>query len=106
MGQLIDRFGVRWFFPLAVGIWSLAGMGHALARSVAGFAVARFALGVGEATNFPAAIKTVAEWFPEKERAIAAGIFNAGSSVGAILAPLMVPWLALSRSEERRGGEE
>ena len=96
MGQLIDRFGVRWFFPLAVGIWSLAGMGHALARSVAGFAVARFALGVGEATNFPAAIKTVAEWFPEKERAIAAGIFNAGSSVGAILAPLMVPWLALN----------
>ncbi len=96
MGQLIDRFGVRWFFPLAVGIWSLAGMGHALARSVAGFAVVRFALGVGEATNFPAAIKTVAEWFPEKERAIAAGIFNAGSSVGAILAPLMVPWLALN----------
>lgn len=96
MGQLVDRFGVRWFFPLAVGIWSLAGMGHALARSVVGFAAARFTLGVGEATNFPAAIKTVAEWFPEKERAIAAGIFNAGSSVGAILAPLMVPWLTLN----------
>lgn len=96
MGQLIDRFGVKWFFPLAVGIWSLAGIGHAFARSVTGFALARFSLGVGEATNFPAAIKTVTEWFPEKERAIAAGIFNAGSSVGAILAPLMVPWLALN----------
>ncbi|MBY5958781.1 MFS transporter [Membranicola marinus] len=96
MGQLIDRFGVKWFFPLAVGLWSLAGIGHAFARSVSGFALARFSLGVGEASNFPAAIKTVAEWFPEKERAIAAGVFNAGSSVGAILAPLMVPWLALN----------
>lgn len=96
MGKLIDRFGVKWFFPLAVAVWSLAGMGHAMARSVTGFALARFSLGVGEATNFPAAIKTVTEWFPVKERAVAAGIFNAGSSVGAIAAPLIVPWIALN----------
>src|SRR5205085_5398280 len=75
--------------------WSLAAMSHAAARSVMGFSVARFALGIGEAGNFPAAIKTVAEWFPKRERAFATGIFNAGSNVGAILAPLTVPFIAL-----------
>jgi len=65
-------------------------MGHALARTPFGFGVARAALGVGEAGNFPAAIKTVAEWFPKKERAFATGLFNAGSNVGAIVAPLTV----------------
>ncbi len=71
-------------------------MAHALARSVAGFAVARFALGLGEAGNFPGAIKTVAEWFPKRERALATGLFNAGSNVGAIITPLLVPVIALS----------
>jgi ACS family hexuronate transporter-like MFS transporter len=76
--------------------WSLAAIGHAWARSVTGFVVARFALGLGEAGNFPAAIKTVSEWFPRRERALATGIFNAGSNVGAILAPLTVPFIALN----------
>lgn len=71
-------------------------MGHALARSAFGFGIARFALGLGEAGNFPAAIKTAAEWFPKKERALATGIFNSGSNVGAIVAPLTVPWIALN----------
>lgn len=94
-GHLLDKFGVRIIYSLAIAIWSLAGMGHALARSVFGFAFARFSLGLGESANFPAAIKTVAEWFPKKERALATGIFNAGSNVGAILSPLLVPWIAL-----------
>lgn len=71
-------------------------MGHALARTVFGWGVARFALGLGEAGNFPAAIKTVTEWFPPKERSVATGIFNSGSNVGSIFAPLLVPWLFLN----------
>jgi MFS transporter, ACS family, hexuronate transporter len=94
-GAFMDRFGTRFGFALAITIWSFAAMGHAAARSVFGFATARFLLGLGEAGNFPAAIKTVAEWFPKKERALATGIFNAGSNVGAILAPLSVPYIAL-----------
>lgn len=96
VGQLLDRFGTKIGYTVAITLWSLAAMAHALARSVFGFAVARFALGLGEAANFPAAIKTVAEWFPKKERALATGIFNAGSNVGAILAPMAVPWIALT----------
>jgi ACS family hexuronate transporter-like MFS transporter len=95
-GALMDRFGTRWGYAVAIALWSFAAMGHAWARSVAGFAIARFALGLGEAGNFPAAIKTVAEWFPKRERAFATGIFNAGSNVGAILAPLIVPFIALN----------
>ncbi len=94
-GPVIDGLGTRVGYALALFVWSLAGMAHGLARTVAGFATARFALGLGEAGNFPAAIKTVAEWFPRKERALATGIFNAGSNVGAIVAPLTVPWITL-----------
>src|SRR5438067_1359919 len=93
-GRLIDRFGTRIGYATSLTIWSLAAMAHALARSAFGFGVARAALGVGEAGNFPAAIKTVAEWFPKKERALATGIFNSGSNVGAIVAPLAVPYIA------------
>ncbi|MCU1266955.1 MAG: hypothetical protein JWM21_3273 [Acidobacteria bacterium] len=93
-GRLMDRFGTRIGYSLSLTVWSLAAMGHSLATSAFGFGVARAALGVGEAGNFPAAIKTVAEWFPKKERALATGIFNGGSNVGAITAPLVVPWIA------------
>jgi len=95
MGRFIDRVGTRLGYSLALGWWSLAAMLHALAASALGFGCARFLLGLGEAGNFPAAIKTVAEWFPKRERALATGIFNSGSNAGAILAPLVVPWLTL-----------
>src|SRR5246127_1976043 len=94
-GRLVDRFGCRKGYPIVTGLWSLAAMGHALVKSVFGFGVARFLLGLGESGNFPAAVKATAEWFPPKERALATGIFNSGASVGAILAPLAVPWVAL-----------
>jgi ACS family hexuronate transporter-like MFS transporter len=95
VGGLMDRFGTRKGFSLAIVFWSIAAMGHALARTVMGFSVARFALGLGEAGNFPAAIKTVAEWFPKKERALATGIFNSGTNVGALATPLIVPWITV-----------
>jgi ACS family hexuronate transporter-like MFS transporter len=94
-GWLIDKIGSRLGYSLYLAIWSIAAASHALARGVLGFGLARFGLGIGESGNFPAAIKTVAEWFPKKERALATGIFNAGTNVGAVLAPLVVPWLTL-----------
>jgi len=94
-GRLVDRLGCRRGYPLVTGLWSLAAMGHALVNSVMGFSIARFLLGLGESGNFPAAVKATAEWFPPKERALATGIFNSGAGVGAILAPLAVPWVAL-----------
>ena len=95
-GAVIDRLGTRIGYALAISVWSIAAMCHALAGTVVGFAVARFVLGLGEAGNFPAAIKTVAEWFPRRERALATGIFNSGSNIGAILAPLLVPIVAVT----------
>jgi MFS transporter, ACS family, aldohexuronate transporter len=120
-GRVIDKIGLRIGFSIAVVLWSLAAIGHAVADRItgftlpalvidaklgfatmtlsgaaAGFALMRFLLGLGEAANFPASIKTVAEWFPKKERAFATGIFNSGSNLGALLTPLIVPWVALN----------
>jgi len=114
-GRIMDRIGAKLGFAIAIVIWSLAAMAHAEAAvfgpavaavfalvaltysaSVAGFIVARFALGIGEAGNFPASIKVVAEWFPRRERAFATGIFNSGTNIGAVLAPLLVPWITLA----------
>lgn len=96
MGGLIDKLGTKKGYTLSIGIWSIFGMLHALVRpsfSVIGFAAARFGLGFGEAGNFPAAIKTTAEWFPKKDRAFATGLFNAATSFGAIAAPFVVGWI-------------
>ena len=95
MGRFMDRVGTRTGYATSIAIWSLSAMGHALANSVFGFGFARAMLGLGESGNFPAAIKTVTEWFPKKERALATGIFNSGTNVGAIVAPLTVPWIAV-----------
>ena len=94
-GYIIDRIGTKTGYIWAIVVWSFAAMGHALAGGTFGFMVARAFLGIGEAGNFPASIKTVAEWFPQKERALAVGIFNAGANIGAVAAPAVVPWLAL-----------
>lgn len=94
-GSLIDRAGTKLGYALSLIVWSAAAMSHALARTATGFGAARFALGLGEAGNFPAAVKIVAEWFPRRERALATGVFNAGSNAGAIFAPLTVPFIAL-----------
>jgi ACS family hexuronate transporter-like MFS transporter len=94
MGMVVDRLGTKIGYTISIAIWSVFGMLHALVQpafSVVGFCLARFGLGLGEAGNFPSAIKAVAEWFPKKERALATGIFNAGSNVGAILAPTVIP---------------
>ncbi|MEO5783135.1 MAG: MFS transporter [Ginsengibacter sp.] len=92
-GKIIDRIGTKLGYTITIIVWSLAAMAHALAKTTFGFGVARAALGLGESGNFPAAIKTVAEWFPKKERALATGIFNSGTNVGAIVAPATVYWL-------------
>jgi MFS transporter, ACS family, hexuronate transporter len=94
-GRLIDRLGTRIGYMLVMAVWSLSAMGHALASTVLEFGFARFFLGLGESGNFPAAIKTVAEWFPQNERSLATGIFNSGANIGAILAPAIVPFVTL-----------
>jgi ACS family hexuronate transporter-like MFS transporter len=94
VGRLVDRIGTRVGYALAMVTWSIASMAHGVANSFGGFLVARFTLGFGEAGVFPASIKAVAEWFPKKERALATGSFNAGTNLGAILTPLLVPWIA------------
>ena len=113
-GRLMDRIGTKAGFSIALVIWSVAAMAHAgvttfgpaaaaalaffglkYSASVAGFIAARFALGIGESGNFPGAIKTVAEWFPRRERAFATGLFNAGTNIGAIATPLIVPFIAV-----------
>lgn len=114
-GRLIDRLGAKAGFTIAIVVWSVAAIAHAEAAvfgrqaaavlamfgltysaSVAGFMVARLALGLGEAGNFPAAIKVTAEWFPKRERALATGLFNSGTNVGALVTPLIVPWITLT----------
>jgi len=117
-GRVMDKLGTRLGFALAVVLWSIAAVAHAMADwapglrlptvlldppsivllsgAAAGFALARFLLGLGEAGNFPASIKTVAEWFPKKERALSTGIFNSGTNVGALVTPLVVPWVTLT----------
>lgn len=94
-GVLLDRFGVKRGYSIAVGIWSIACMLHAAAGTLFLFVIMRFLLGLGESANFPAAVKTVATWFPKKERALATGIFNSGSNIAAIITPLAIPWIAL-----------
>ncbi|MEO5903344.1 MAG: MFS transporter [Gemmatimonadaceae bacterium] len=96
IGRLLDRIGTKVGFALSVSVWSVAAMAHSLVSSATGFGAARFALGLGESGNFPASIKTVAAWFPARERALATGIFNAGSNVGALVTPIVVPWIALT----------
>ncbi|CAG5008476.1 Hexuronate transporter [Dyadobacter sp. CECT 9275] len=92
-GWLIDKIGTKVGYPATVIFWSIAGMLHALAKGAFGFGIARVGLGLGEAGNYPAAVKTVAEWFPKKERALATGLFNAGTSIGVVVALLIVPWI-------------
>jgi len=94
-GRAMDWIGVRRGLATAVVAWSFAAIGHAFARTAAGFSIARAMLGVSESAIFPGSIKAIAEWFPQKERALATGIFNAGTNMGAILTPLLVPWIAL-----------
>src|SRR5437867_7878441 len=94
-GPLIDRLGTRLGYGLTVAWWSIAAMLHAFSEGAWSLGAFRFLLGMGEAGNWPAAVRVVAEWFPEKERALASGLFNSGSAVGAILAPPVVAFLLL-----------
>jgi ACS family hexuronate transporter-like MFS transporter len=92
-GRFIDRIGLKLGFAIAIVWWSLAAMGHAFSGAVAAFAFWRVMLGIGEAANFPASIKAVSEWFPRRERALATGIFNSGTNIGAIITPIAVAWI-------------
>ena len=94
-GRLLDKVGSKLGYSIAIIVWSLGAVLHAAVRSVMGFGVARAVLGLGEAGNFPAAVKTIAEWFPKKDRAFATGLFNSGSTIGAIIAPIIVVGITL-----------
>lgn len=94
-GKIVDVVGARLGYAIAIVIWTVSHMAHGLASSVTSFALARFGLGIGESGNFPAGIRAVADWFPQRERAFAIGLFNAGANVGAIITPLLVPFLVL-----------
>ena len=96
IGRILDLIGVRRGYGLAVAIWSIAAAAHGVARSALGFGIARFGLGIGEGGNFPACINAIRAWFPARERALATGIFNAGTNVGALITPFLVPWLTMS----------
>ncbi len=98
VGSIIDRIGSKLGYAVSLILWSIAAIMHAFVKTTFGFGVVRAFLGVTEAGNFPAAIKVVAEWFPKRERAFATGIFNSGTNIGAIIAPLIVPWLAVTYS--------
>jgi ACS family hexuronate transporter-like MFS transporter len=95
-GKIMDKIGARWGFGVAFAIWQIAHIAHAAARGFSGFLVVRMGLGVGEAGGFPGGIKAVAEWFPKKERAFATGLFNAGTNIGAIVTPLVIPGIVLA----------
>lgn len=92
-GKFIDRIGTRIGYVLSIIVWSLSAMAHAFVHTTLGFGIARSALGLGESGNFPAAIRSVAEWFPKRERALATGIFNSGSNIAAVLGPALVAFL-------------
>src|SRR5262249_18330387 len=92
-GRVIDKVGTRTGYALSMAWWSVAAMAHAMAHSVRAFFVVRFLLGAGEAGNYPASIKAIAEWFPPKERALATGILNSGTSLGAVVAYPLVIWI-------------
>ncbi|HEY1896626.1 MAG TPA: MFS transporter [Terracidiphilus sp.] len=94
-GRIIDRIGAKRGLALSIVVWSLASISHAFARTAVGFGIARFALGLGESGNFPAALKATADWFPVEERALATGIFNSGTSAASLVAPLIIPWAAI-----------
>jgi ACS family hexuronate transporter-like MFS transporter len=94
-GRFVDKVGTRIGYMVIMAVWSVSAMGHALANTVLEFGIARFSLGLGESGNFPAAIKSVAEWFPQSERSLATGIFNSGTNLGAVLAPIIVPWVTI-----------
>ena len=97
-GRLLDAVGTKAGYAISIAVWAAASLGHTLARGWVGFAVARVFLGLGESGNFPAAVKTTAEWFPKRDRALAAGVFNSGSNLGIITAALVVPFVATSPS--------
>ena len=98
VGSIIDRVGSKMGYAVSLILWSIAAVMHAFVKTTFGFGIVRVFLGVTEAGNFPAAIKVVAEWFPKRERAFATGIFNSGTNIGAVIAPLLVPWLAVTYS--------
>jgi ACS family hexuronate transporter-like MFS transporter len=95
-GRLLDKFGTRIGYSMSIFVWSVGATLHSIMHSVLGFGVVRAVLGFGEAGNFPAAVKTIAEWFPKRDRALATGIFNAGSTIGAIVAPIIVAAVTIS----------